>query len=141
VLEAPCPPARGLQPTHGVVGIGAERAAAVGHNLAIGRQLGQPILELVDRDGARAFDVPGFELLRRTDVDEHDVDALLVGDAGRPDIRTHGEHTVEEMARALQLGSEDAFVEALTQDIPPAPEQQAAIAAANRTGRPLAEVT
>jgi hydroxyacylglutathione hydrolase len=110
-------------------------------------------------------------------------DALLVGDAGRPDLHAHGEHTVEEMARmlyrslterllelpdhlilypshysgsvcgrglsanpastigferrnnrALQFDSEDAFVESLTQDIPPAPEQQAAIVAANRAG-------
>jgi hydroxyacylglutathione hydrolase len=117
-------------------------------------------------------------------------DALLVGDAGRPDLHAHGEHTVEQMARtlyhslterllalpddlvlypshysgsvcgrglsanpistigferrhntALQFDSEDAFVQALTTDIPPAPEQQAAIVAANRTGRPLAEVT
>jgi hydroxyacylglutathione hydrolase len=113
-------------------------------------------------------------------------DALLVGDAGRPDLHAHGEHTVEQMARALyrslterllalpddlvlypshysgsvcgrglsanpistigferrhntalQYGSEDAFVHALTTDIPPAPEQQAAIVAANRSGRPL----
>ena len=28
-------------------------------------------------------------------------DALLVGDAGRPDLHAHGEHTTEEMARAL----------------------------------------
>jgi hydroxyacylglutathione hydrolase len=28
-------------------------------------------------------------------------DALLVGDAGRPDLHAHGEHTVEEMARRL----------------------------------------
>ena len=41
---------------------------------------------------------------------------------------------------ALQFESEDAFAEALAQDIPPAPEEQAAIVAANRTGRPLAEV-
>jgi glyoxylase-like metal-dependent hydrolase (beta-lactamase superfamily II) len=117
-------------------------------------------------------------------------DALLVGDAGRPDLHAHGEHAVEQMARtlyhsltqrllalpddlvlypshysgsvcgrglsanpistigferrhntALQFDSEDAFVQALTTDIPPAPEQQAAIVAANRTGRPLAEVT
>lgn len=117
-------------------------------------------------------------------------DALLVGDAGRPDLHAHGEHTIEDMARslyrslterlltlpdqlvlypshysgsvcgrglsanpistigferrhntALQFDSEDAFVDALTRDIPPAPEQQAAIVAANRTGRPLAEVT
>lgn len=117
-------------------------------------------------------------------------DALLVGDAGRPDLHAHGEHTVEEMAGtlyrslterlltlpdhlvlypshysgsvcgrglsanpvstigferrhnpALQHGSEDEFVKALLQDIPPAPEKQAAIVAANRSGRPLAQVT
>jgi hydroxyacylglutathione hydrolase len=115
-------------------------------------------------------------------------DALLVGDAGRPDLHAHGEQTAEAMARtlyrslsdrlltlpdhlllypahysgsvcgrglsanptstigferrhnrALQFDSEDAFVRALTSDIPPAPEQQAAIVAANRAGRPLAE--
>ena len=113
-------------------------------------------------------------------------DALLVGDAGRPDLHAHGEHTVEEMARALyrslskrlltlpdhlvlypahysgsvcgrglsanpvstigferrhnpalQLGSEDEFAAALIRDIPPAPEHQAAIVAANRSGHPL----
>ena len=116
-------------------------------------------------------------------------DALLVGDAGRPDLHAGGEHTVEQMARtlyrslaerllalpdhvvlypshysgsvcgrglsanpistigferrhntALQFDSEDAFVAALTTDIPPAPAQQAAIVAANRSGRPLAEL-
>ncbi len=41
---------------------------------------------------------------------------------------------------ALQYGSEDEFVRALTQDIPAAPEGQAAIVAANRSGRPLTEV-
>ena len=117
-------------------------------------------------------------------------DALLVGDAGRPDLHAHGDHTVEQMARelyrsltekllalpdhlvlypshysgsvcgrglsgtpvssigferrhnlALQFSSEDAFVDALTRDIPPAPEQQAAIVAANRSGGPLANVS
>jgi hydroxyacylglutathione hydrolase len=116
-------------------------------------------------------------------------DALLVGDAGRPDLHAHGDHTVDGMARALyrslterllalpdhlalypahysgsvcgrglsgnpistigferrhnvalQFDSEDAFVAALTTDIPSAPEQQAAIVAANRSGRPLAAV-
>jgi len=116
-------------------------------------------------------------------------DALLVGDAGRPDLHAHGEHTVEEMARALYrsltgkllalpddlvvypahysgsvcgrglsatpvstigyerrnnqalaFGSEDEFVAALTTDIPPAPEDQAAIVGANRAGRPLSAV-
>jgi glyoxylase-like metal-dependent hydrolase (beta-lactamase superfamily II) len=113
-------------------------------------------------------------------------DALLIGDAGRPDLHAHGDHTVEEMARtlyrslterllalpdhlalypahysgsvcgrglsanpistigferrhnpALRFDSEDEFVAALVRDIPPAPEQQAAIVAANRSGRPL----
>jgi hydroxyacylglutathione hydrolase len=116
-------------------------------------------------------------------------DALLVGDAGRPDLHAHGGHTVDAMARALyrslterllalpdhlalypahysgsvcgrglsanpvstvgferrhnpalRFDSEEAFVAALTSDIPPAPEGQAAIVAANRSGRPLAEV-
>ncbi len=110
-------------------------------------------------------------------------DALLVGDAGRPDLHAHGDHTVESMARtlyrslterllslpdhlvlypahysgsvcgrglsanpastigferrhnaALQFDSEDAFVGALTSNIPPTPEQQTAIVAANRAG-------
>jgi hydroxyacylglutathione hydrolase len=110
-------------------------------------------------------------------------DALLVGDAGRPDLHAHGELTVEEMARALyrsltdrlitlpehllvypahysgsvcgrglsghpastigferrhnaalQHRSEDEFVAALVQEIPPAPDGQAAIIAANRAG-------
>jgi glyoxylase-like metal-dependent hydrolase (beta-lactamase superfamily II) len=116
-------------------------------------------------------------------------DALLVGDAGRPDLHAHGDHTVDSMARALHhslterllalpdhlalypahysgsvcgrglsgnpvstvgferrhnpalhFESEDAFVEALTSDIPPAPPGQEAIVAANRGGRPLAPV-
>jgi hydroxyacylglutathione hydrolase len=111
-------------------------------------------------------------------------DALLVGDAGRPDLHAHGELTVEEMARtlyrsltdrllvlpdhllvypahysgsvcgrglsghpastigferrhnaALRHVSEDDFVAALVQDIPPVPEQQAEIVEANRAGR------
>jgi glyoxylase-like metal-dependent hydrolase (beta-lactamase superfamily II) len=111
-------------------------------------------------------------------------DALLVGDAGRPDLHAHGELTVEEMARtlyrslterllalpdhllvypahysgsvcgrglsghpastigferrhnaALQHGSEDQFVAALVQDIPPVPDGQAEIVKANRRGR------
>jgi hydroxyacylglutathione hydrolase len=109
-------------------------------------------------------------------------DALLVGDAGRPDLHAHGEQTVEAMARtlyrsiterlltlpdhlllypahysgsvcgrglsgnpgssigferrhnkALRFDSEDAFVEALVNDIPRAPPQQAEIIAANRS--------
>lgn len=39
--------------------------------------------------------------------------------------------------RALQLGSEDEFVVALTREVPPAPERQAAIVAANRSGHDL----
>lgn len=115
-------------------------------------------------------------------------DALLVGDAGRPDLHAGGDHTVEQLARTLYrslterlltlpdhlvlypshysgsvcgrglsanpistigferqnnraLGhdGEAAFVHALVTDIPPAPEHQAAIVAANRSGRPLAQ--
>jgi glyoxylase-like metal-dependent hydrolase (beta-lactamase superfamily II) len=115
-------------------------------------------------------------------------DALLVGDAGRPDLHAHGDDTPEELARtlyrslnerlltlpdhlllypshysgsvcgrglsahpvstigferrhnaALQFDSEDAFVAALLEDIPPAPPEQAEIVAANRTGRAIAE--
>ncbi len=40
--------------------------------------------------------------------------------------------------QALQLESEDAFVAALINDIPPAPEHQAEIVAANLTGKALA---
>jgi hydroxyacylglutathione hydrolase len=114
-------------------------------------------------------------------------DALLVGDAGRPDLHARGEDSVEEMARslyrslserlmslpdhllvypahyagsvcgrglsghpastigferrhnqALQHDSEEAFVDSLVHDIPPAPQHQAEILAANRAGRPLA---
>jgi hydroxyacylglutathione hydrolase len=111
-------------------------------------------------------------------------DALLVGDAGRPDLHAHGHDGIEEMAHALYrsiterllslpdhlllypahysgsvcgrglsghpastigferrhnaaLGyeSENAFVAALTRDIPAAPPHQAEIVAANRAGR------
>ena len=39
--------------------------------------------------------------------------------------------------RALAFADEDAFVAALVDEIPPAPERQADIVAANRAGRPL----
>jgi len=116
-------------------------------------------------------------------------DALLVGDAGRPDLHAHGELTAEEMGRtlyrslterllalpdhlllypahysgsvcgrglsgnpastvgferrhnaALRFGSEAEFVAALLKDIPPAPDGQAEILAANRSGRPRAPI-
>jgi hydroxyacylglutathione hydrolase len=114
-------------------------------------------------------------------------DALLVGDAGRPDLHAKGNTTPEQMARqlyrsirdklltlpdhvalypahysgsvcgrglsgnpvstigferahnrALRFESEDAFVAALVQDIPPVPDRQADILAANRSGRRVA---
>jgi hydroxyacylglutathione hydrolase len=113
-------------------------------------------------------------------------DALLVADAGRPDLHTGAEHHAEAMARtlyrslagrlltlpdhlmlfpahysgsvcgrglssnpvstigferrfnrALQFDSEDAFIRALLEDMPPAPPDADAIVAANRAGRPL----
>jgi hydroxyacylglutathione hydrolase len=115
-------------------------------------------------------------------------DALLVADAGRPDLHADGDGSVEQMARtlyrslnvrlltlpdhlllypahysgsvcgrglsanpastvgferrhngALRFDSEDAFVDALIRDIPPAPPQQADIITANRSGRPRVE--
>ena len=39
---------------------------------------------------------------------------------------------------ALAAGSEDEFVEAVLKDIPPVPEHQAEIVAANRSGEPSA---
>ena len=115
-------------------------------------------------------------------------DALLVGDAGRPDLHAHDEQSAEEMAgrlyrslterlltlpdhlllypahysgsvcgrglsakpvstigferrhnKALRYDSEPEFVEALVQDVPPVPPQQAEILTANRSGRPLVE--
>jgi hydroxyacylglutathione hydrolase len=112
-------------------------------------------------------------------------DALLVGDAGRPDLHAHGDASVDQMARtlyrslndrllslpdhlllypahysgsvcgrglsanpastigferrhnkALQFDSEDAFADALVNDLPP-PPRQTEILAANRTGRPV----
>lgn len=111
-------------------------------------------------------------------------DALLVGDAGRPDLHAHAALSSEQMARmlyrslqeqllqlpdhvllypahysgsvcgrrlsahpastigferrfnaALLFASEDEFVEALLRDLPPSPDQQAEIVAANRSGR------
>jgi hydroxyacylglutathione hydrolase len=116
-------------------------------------------------------------------------DALLVGDAGRPDLHAHAGQTAEAMAGqlyrsltekllvlpdhillypghysgsvcgrglsanaastigferrhnpALQFRSEQEFVRALVKDIPPPPQGQAEILAANRSGRPLATV-
>jgi glyoxylase-like metal-dependent hydrolase (beta-lactamase superfamily II) len=117
-------------------------------------------------------------------------DALLVGDAGRPDLHARGPHGAEDMARtlyrslagrllalpdhlalfpahyagsvcgrrlsstpvstvgferrhnrALQFESEDAFVRALLEDLPPAPPDRAAILEANRSGVPFAAAT
>jgi len=115
-------------------------------------------------------------------------DALLVGDAGRPDLHAGGDRTTADLAHllyrslterllalpdyvllypshysgsvcgrglsahpvstigferrhnpAFQFGDEGAFIEALLRDVPPAPEQQAAIVATNRSGAALTE--
>lgn len=117
-------------------------------------------------------------------------DALLVGDAGRPDLHAHGDTTPQDMAAtlyrslhgrlltlpdyvalypahysgsvcgrslsavpastigyerrnnpALRFTSEREFVEALVRDIPPAPEHQREIVAANRAGRALSSAS
>src|SRR5919198_6302982 len=75
VFQAPRGAAGGVQPPDRLVRVGAERAAAVGHDLALGRKLGEPALELVERDRSRSLDVPGRVLLGRANVDEDDVAA------------------------------------------------------------------
>lgn len=146
----------------------------------------------------RALSTPGhagahhaYAVIDRTRADEPWLvltgDALLVGDAGRPDLHARGDATVDEMARelyrsirdrllalpehvalypahysgsvcgrglsanpastigferrhnaAVRFESEEEFVGALARDIPPVPERQAEIVAANRAGRTLA---
>ena len=155
-------------------------------------ELGNTIVQALSTPGhARAHHA--YLVTDRTRTDEPWLvlsgDALLVGDAGRPDLHAHGDTTPEEMARqlyrsieqkllrlpdyvalypahysgsicgrglsavpastvgferrhnkALRFGSEDEFVAALVQDIPPAPEEQAAIIATNRSGIRLASI-
>jgi hydroxyacylglutathione hydrolase len=152
--------------------------------------LGNTVVQAVATPG-HALAHHAFLVTDRARVDEPwfvlTGDALLVGDAGRPDLHAHGEQSVEEMARALyrsiseqlmtlpdhllmypahysgsvcgrglsghpastigferrhnralRFDTEDTFVAALVQDIPPRPEGQSEILAANRAGRPLA---
>src|SRR3989440_2281252 len=80
LLEAPRRAPGRLQAADGLVRVGAERAAAVSHDLTAGWKLGEALLELIERDRARAVDVPGGELLLRTDVDQDHVAAAEPGD-------------------------------------------------------------
>jgi hydroxyacylglutathione hydrolase len=151
-------------------------------------ELGNTLVEAVATPG-HASAHHAYLVTDRTRTDEPWMlltgDALLVGDAGRPDLHAQGEHTAEQMAgqlyrsltdqlltlpdhlllypahysgsvcgrglsaqpastlgferlhnKALQYDSEQAFVEALLKDLPPAPPQQAEIVAINRSGRP-----
>jgi len=52
-----------FQSSHRVIGVHTERSAAVRHNLAVGRKLGQPLLKLIERDRARAIYVAGGDRL------------------------------------------------------------------------------
>jgi hydroxyacylglutathione hydrolase len=152
-------------------------------------ELGNTVLQAIATPG-HALAHHAYLVTDRTRGDEPWLvltgDALLVGDAGRPDLHAHGEHSIEDMARmlygslttrlmtlpddlvlypahysgsvcgrglssnpistigferrhnrALGFDDEQAFVTALVDDIPPAPEHQAEIVAANRSGRRL----
>jgi hydroxyacylglutathione hydrolase len=165
------------------------------HALADGEviELGNTELQAIATPGHAAAH-HAYLITDRTRADEPWMvltgDALLVGDAGRPDLHAHGDQSVEQMAgalyrslterlltlpdhlllypahysgsvcgrglssnpistvgferrhnHALQFDSEESFVEALTKDIPPAPEHQAEIVAANRSGRPRAAIS
>jgi hydroxyacylglutathione hydrolase len=164
------------------------------------RPLGDDEVVTLGNTEVRAVSTPGHALAHhayvvtdRTRGDEPWLvltgDALLVGDAGRPDLHAGDAHSSEDMARALyrslterllalpdhlvlypahysgsvcgrglspnpastvgferrhnralQFDSEDAFAAALLEDVPPTPERQADIVAANRAGRPLTAV-
>src|SRR5690349_8906919 len=75
VLEAAGPDSRAVKPADGLVRVRAKWTAAIGHDLAVYGQLGEPLLELVERDRARAVDVPGGVFLRGADVEHEDVTA------------------------------------------------------------------
>ena len=55
--------------------VGAERAAAVRHDLTVSRQLSQPLLKLIQRDRPRTVDVAGGELLLGTHVNQDHIAA------------------------------------------------------------------
>src|SRR5215218_3031930 len=80
LLEAAGGPPRLAHAPYRLVGVCAERAAAVRHDLSVAGQLGEAVLELLERDRARAADVARLELLRRADVDEHDLAGPEPGD-------------------------------------------------------------
>jgi hypothetical protein len=63
-----------------LVSVGAERAAAIRHDLVVGGQLGEALLELRYRYGARSIYVAGVELFARPDVDEDDLACAHAGE-------------------------------------------------------------
>ena len=165
------------------------------------RALGDDEVVTIGNTEIRALATPGHALAHhayvvtdRTRADEPWLvltgDALLVGDAGRPDLHAGADASVEDMARTLYrsltqrllalpdhlalfpghysgsvcgrglsstpvstigyerrvnrafaFASEDEFVAALVADLPPVPERQAEIVAANRNGRSLSLTT
>ncbi len=54
----------------------AVRAAAVGDDLGVARQLREPLGQLLDRDRERSGDVPGGVLLYRAHVEHHHIPGL-----------------------------------------------------------------
>jgi len=85
------------------------------HALADGEvvQLGNTELEVIATPGhATAHDA--YLVTDRTRSDDPWMvltgDALLIGDAGRPDLHAHGEQTVEEMAGALYRSLTDRLM-------------------------------
>src|SRR4051794_32208450 len=63
------------QAPHCVMGVRAERPAAVGHDFLIRRELGEAALQFIERDRAGALDVTRIEFFRRANVDQHHVTA------------------------------------------------------------------
>src|SRR2546421_8390991 len=73
LLQAPRGVSSAGQPAHRLVGEGAERSAAVSDDFAIGGQLRETLVELLERYRAGAVDVPRGVLLLRTHVDQHSI--------------------------------------------------------------------
>src|SRR5438105_2304325 len=108
--------------THGQLAVVEPHVDLVDRYIALAEEQGIPIVAVFDTH-VQADHVSGLpELVRRTGATGYLPEGSGVGFE-----RAHNP--------MLRLESEDAFVEALVQDIPPPPEHLAAIVAANRTGQ------
>src|SRR5437588_629429 len=129
--------------THSKLAVVDPHIDLVDDYIAMAQAQGAPIVAIFETH-VQADHVSGLpDLAQRTDA----VADLLVypahysGSVCGRGLSAHPASTIGFERRhnaALQLGSEDAFVEALVRDVPPAPSGQVEIVAANRSGTPRA---